>query len=695
MDNKTIKHQYPNKLLNESSPYLRQHAYNPVQWHPWNDEALEKAKQEDKPIFLSIGYSSCHWCHIMAHESFENEEIAEILNNNFVSIKVDREERPDLDEIYMNAVQLMGIPGGWPLNLFLTPTLEPFYGGTYFPPIPRNRMPGFNQVLTKIAEHYKINKTEIKQKGSEIINKLQSLSEIPQQEAEISDFPIISTIKEFKRDFDFNNGGFGNAPKFPQPIRILFLLKYWARTKDPIVLQMASLTLEKMAKGGIYDQLGGGFHRYSVDNAWRVPHFEKMLYDNALLAQSYLEGFQATKNPFFRQIAEEILEYIIREMISPKGGFYSAQDADTEEEEGKFYIWSQEEMIKILGTKEGRVLSHYFGVTQHGNFENNKNILYIAMASDVIAELEKILVTDIERIILEGKIKLFSVRNTRTAPFCDKKTIASWNGLMLSAFALASRVLNNKQYLDVALLNASFLQKHLYKDGIIYHAWINGNVKQPGFLDDYACIINALLDLFESSFDQKWLSWAIELVQIMNNEFKDKDSGGYFYTGETGKKLIARSKSPYDNNIPSGNSISATIFFRLAKLTGNEDYRKKGVAILQSFSYFLTKMPEAMPQMLTAINYHLFPGPEIIITGKSNAKRTEEFLEILAEHYDPNRLVLIQEPTNPLAPLIPWAEGKNMQQNNVTGYYCQNNSCLGDVTMPDDLRALLHHVTIG
>lgn len=689
MNKDAVKNRTANKLIHELSPYLLQHAYNPVNWYPWGEEAFKKAREEDKPIFLSIGYSSCHWCHVMAHESFEDEEIAKFLNEHFINIKVDREERPDIDEVYMNALQVIGGQGGWPLNLFLTPTLEPFYGGTYFPPAPRRGLPGFLQIISKVIERYKLQKENIIKNANEVTQRLKIMSQTPKGEKELSDSIIKNAVEEIKQSFDAGHGGFGDAPKFPRPMDIQLLLRYWARTKDPQALHMVLFSLEKMAQGGIYDQLGGGFHRYSVDEAWLVPHFEKMLYDNALLSKAYLEAFQATQNPLFRQIAEEVLEYVTREMTSQKGGFYSAQDADTDMQEGKYYIWGYDEIISILGKTTGETLCRYFGITPYGNFEDETTVLHIATSPDVIAEIEKRSVAEIEQTILEGKVKLFTARKKKGAPFKDEKILTGWNALMLSAFAIAARILKNPHYLQIAIKNAVFIKENLFQDGVLYHLIKDGKVKQKAFLDDYTFLINALLDLFEASFEPAWLEWAKALTGTLNKEFSDPVNGGYFYTGDTQEELITRSKNPLDNVLPSGNSMGTFILFRLAKLTGNKEYLMQGLETIESVSQLLERIPGLLSQILIAIDYHLFPGPDIVIVGPVKDKSTNKFIDIATEYYDPNRLVIVNDPSCNLSHIISWLSEKPMIDGKVTAYYCKEYTCLKPATKPEELSFLM------
>jgi hypothetical protein len=546
-------HKYTNRLIDETSPYLLQHAHNPVDWYPWGDEAFERAKNEDKPIFLSIGYSTCHWCHVMEKESFENEQIAKTMNEHFVNIKVDREQRPDVDSIYMNAVQMTG-SGGWPLSVFLTPGGKPFFGGTYFPPKDIYGRPGFERVLLAITDAWKNRRQELIESSNKISEVLTSLTGPTEKEA-LSPDMLKSGFDYFKAAFDSVNGGFGPAPKFPQPTNLSMLLSYWHRTNDNQALQMVEKTLDVMAKGGIYDHIGGGFHRYATDGKWLVPHFEKMLYDQALLSKVYIQAYQITGKQEYASTAREIFDYVLRDMTDPEGGFYSAEDADSEGKEGVFYVWEQKEIDAILDKDEAEIFSACYGVTEKGNFEENKTILNIAIST---AELEKKFDkdhTEIMNILSKARSKIFAEREKRIRPHRDDKIITAWNGLMISSLAYGGAALQEEKYIRAAEQAAEFILDSLHKKGRLMRYYRQNQAIELAFLDDYAFTIMGLLELYEASFDSKWLINAKMLAEEMIKLFADNEHGGFFLTGKDSEKLITRIKPSTDGVIPSGNPI--------------------------------------------------------------------------------------------------------------------------------------------
>ncbi len=495
---------FANRLVRETSPYLLQHAYNPVDWFAWGEEAFEKALREDKPIFISIGYSACHWCHVMEHESFENADIARLMNENFVNIKIDLEERPDVDQIYMTFVQMTTGHGGYPLNVFLTPDKLPFFGGTYFPPAPRYQMPSFPQILESVAEAFRERRDELLHSAHDVLDEIRQIGAVETDSVDLSKDQLDTAFQSFVKNFDAVNGGFGGAPKFPPPMSLEFLLRYYQRTNNKNALKMVEKTCQKMASGGIYDHLGGGFHRYTVDTIWLVPHFEKMLYDNAQLARIYLHLFQATKNEFYKTVAVETLEYVKREMLDPKGGFYTAQDADSEGVEGKFFVWTPEEVSKVLGETDARIFNFYFDVSEHGNFEET-NILNVKNSSAETAEALKISEKELEKIIAGGREKLFAEREKRVKPFRDEKIITAWNGLMLATFAEAAAILDRTDYLEIAKNNADFILENLQKDGYLLRTSKDGQSKLNAYLEDYANFVDGLTELFQVSGDAKYL----------------------------------------------------------------------------------------------------------------------------------------------------------------------------------------------
>ncbi|HLJ93432.1 MAG TPA: thioredoxin domain-containing protein, partial [Gemmataceae bacterium] len=535
-----------NHLLQETSPYLRQHAHNPVDWYPWGPEALERARQLDRPIFLSIGYSACHWCHVMEHESFEDPEVAQILNDHFVSIKVDREERPDLDQVYMTAVQMLTGQGGWPMSMFLTPDLKPFYGGTYFPPDDRYGRPGFKRLLLALGEAWQSRRGEITESSDQITERLQQASRVEPADGELDESLLQNAVRMHARVFDSTYGGFGQAPKFPHAVELGLLLRLWKRFGDDQALHMARLTLDRMAGGGIYDHLGGGFHRYSTDERWLVPHFEKMLYDNALLTAAYLDAYQATGEPLYAAVVTETLGYIQREMTSPEGPFYSTQDADSEGEEGKFYVWSAQEIEQVLGKERAELFTDVYGVTPEGNWERH-NILHRSRSNEQDARMLRLPEAELRRMLDESKRELLAVRSRRVWPGRDEKVLTSWNALMITAFARASQVLGNPDYSNQAIRAADFLLGSMRSpDGRLFRTYSAGSQpKLNGYLEDYAFLLDAVVTLYEATFELRWIEAALNLATVLIAEFWDESEGGFFYTGRSHEALIARTKDPH------------------------------------------------------------------------------------------------------------------------------------------------------
>jgi hypothetical protein len=680
---------HTNRLINETSPYLREHAHNPVDWYAWCDEAFEEARQQDKPILLSIGYAACHWCHVMAGESFENEEIARLMNENFVCIKVDREERPDLDAIYMSAVQAMTGHGGWPMTVFLTPDRIPFYGGTYFPPEDRRGMPGFPRILNAVADAYRTRRSDITSAGRDLMAHIQQLSELrPSDQKPASDLLDLS-YESLARNFDSTYGGFGGAPKFPASMNLQFLLQTFQRTGDQQALEMVELTLQQMACGGIYDHLGGGFHRYSVDAKWLVPHFEKMLYDNALLARTYLYAYQATDNPFYRRIVEETLDYVIREMTDPLGGFYSTQDADSDGEEGKFFVWTPQEIKGVLGEKEGELFCRYYGVTEWGNFED-KNILSIPRDTEVVAKLEGIEVESLLDVIDRGGKKLFLEREKRVKPRRDEKILADWNGLMLTSFAEAAAVLEREDYYQVAVNNVEFLLTHLRRDGRLLHTYKDSVAKLDAYLDDYANLIAGLLSLYECDFDLRWLSEAVRLTDAMIETFWDTERGGFYFTSEENTDVVARMKDFFDNATPSGNSVAADVLLRLSVLTGREDYRERASVIFRLVMVPVARYPSGFGRLLCALDFLLSTPKEIALVGEPDSPDTKAMLAAIRRHYLPNKVIALLRPGDERAPqLIPLLQSREPRGDAAsfcTVYVCENYVCRAPVTDVADLE---------
>jgi uncharacterized protein len=674
----------PNHLIHETSPYLLQHAHNPVDWFPWGEEAFEKARNENKPVLLSIGYSACHWCHVMAHESFEDEEIAKLMNEYFVNIKVDREERPDLDQIYMNAVQMMTHHGGWPMTVFLTPDGVPFYGGTYFPPQDRYNMPGFPRVLISIAEAYRDRQDDIRETGTSLVNELQRLSKTNGSDhpiqVELLDAAYAGTV----RSYDSVNGGFGGAPKFPPAMTLEFLLRTHARTGKSEALEIASHTCQEMANGGICDQLGGGFHRYSTDAKWLVPHFEKMLYDNALLSRLYLHYFQVSQEQLAQNTVEGILDYVLREMTDPAGGFYSTQDADSEGHEGKFFVWDIKEIEAVLGETAASRFCDYYNITESGNFEG-KNILNVTRSLEDVAVAHNVSASELAASLNEGKRLLFELRENRVKPDRDEKILTAWNGLMMASFAEAGVVLNRPDYTDAARRNAEFVLASLRRDGVLLRTWKAGIAKFNGYLEDYAFLIEGLVTLFETTGEFRWFEEARSLTDRMIEEFWDDDNGGFFFTGKSHENLIVRSKDYVDNATPSGNSVAAGVLLRLAILTGKENYRKLATTIIREIGDSIRRYPSGFGYALSAADFLLSTPKEVAIVG-TNAADIQPLLREAWRRYLPNKVVA---PDFGGAQSIPLLENRPLLNGRPTAYVCEHYTCKQPVTDPSALAAQL------
>ena len=679
----------PNRLIDETSPYLLQHANNPVDWYPWGEEALEQARAADKPILLSVGYSACHWCHVMERESFENPAIAAQMNDNFVSVKVDREERPDIDSIYMTAVQAMTGHGGWPMTVFLTPEGKPFYGGTYFPPEDRGGMPSFPRVLEAISDAYNNSRGDVLQTTEHLLERMRQMSAVGQQGVEpLTDEVMRLAMRKAASDFDDRHGGFGLQPKFPQPMTYEFLLRHYLRTEDSDALHMVEVTLQRMATGGIYDQIGGGFHRYSTDAFWLVPHFEKMLYDNALLVRLYLHAYQITGNPLYRRIVEETLEYVKREMTSQEGGFYSAQDADSEGVEGKFFIWLPHEITEALGDDDGNIVCRYFGLTPHGNFEG-RNILRVAMDAANLAREEGMDAAEFGDLLERAKSRLREVRSRRIAPGLDDKILTSWNGLMLSAFAEAAAVLGNNDYAQTAERNAEFLITNLLRDGRLLRTYKDGNAKLNGYLEDYAFLIDGLLRLHEVNFDRRILDAAIELGRAMVDLFWDASTSQFFDTGHDHEQLVVRPKDITDNAIPCGSSMAVDVLLRLAVITGDGDMERRASVALRSVRQLMMTFPTAAGTWLGALDFYLSRPREIVIVGDCGDTGTSKLLAEVHKNYIPNRVLLGSEGGESVGPELPLLAGRPRVEGQATAYICENYVCQLPVTDP---QALAHQL---
>ena len=681
---------HTNKLINETSPYLLQHAHNPVDWYPWGPEALERSRTEDKPILLSIGYSACHWCHVMEHESFENEAIAQLMNDNFVCIKVDREERPDLDSIYMNAVQMMTGHGGWPMTMFLTPELKPFYGGTYYPPEDRRGMAGFPRVLTAITDSYRNRKSEIHASADAITAELKKTDRFVASNEMLTTEVLNTAFAALSGSFDNTHGGFGGAPKFPPSMTLMFLLRHHKRTNSTQALNMVETTLQKMAGGGMYDQLGGAFARYSVDARWLVPHFEKMLYDNALLTRVYLYAYQQTKNPLYRRVAEETLEYVIRDMIDRSGGFYSSEDADSEGEEGKFYVWNRAEVLSILGKDVGEVFCEFFDITEAGNFEHGNSILNAPRSLEQFASEKGTTVDALGGIINAGKRRLFNARERRVRPGRDDKTLAAWNGLMLTAFAEAANIFGRDDYREVAVRNAGFITTQLMKDGRLLRTYRAGQAKLNGYLEDYAFVIEGLLAVYEATFDLKFFTLARELTDAMIARFWDEQDGGFYFTSSDHEKLITRTKDYFDNATPSGNSVAVMALLKLGLLTQHQEYSRRAVAILRSLRPAISRYPSAFGYMLCGMDFYLSEPKEIAIVGRIDSHDVRSFVEEIYSRYLPNKVVAACEPGDKAAAeAIKLLMERPAIDSKATAYVCRNYTCLAPATTAEALASRL------
>lgn len=664
---------HQNRLAKEISPYLIQHAHQPVDWYPWGPEALDKARQEDKPIFLSIGYSACHWCHVMSRECFDNEELARQMNELFVNIKVDREERPELDSIYMNTLIAMNGQGGWPLNLFLTPDQKPYLGGTYFPPVPGNHQPGFGDVLQQAHDEYRNQKEQVQKRSGDILRRIDAASS-PGLSQETSAHALINdTVQWLTENFDEGYGGFGTGMKFPEPMLYTLLLRHWDRSENNDVLMMVDKSLTHMAEGGLYDQLGGGFHRYSTDREWGVPHFEKMLCDNALMARLYLDAFQATQQDIYQAIPEEIFEYGQREMTSPEGAFYTSQDADTEGREGVFFTWELKEVLDLLGPRHAKVFAMAYGITPTGNFER-RNVLRVTRSMEQIAEAEGMPIFEVGHIIKSGKKALLEARDKRPQPHRDEKILAGWNGLMISALARGFVVLRKEMYLRRAVTCADFIWNTLWLDGVLLRVFRDGEVRLKGCLEDYAYLLEGLVGLYEASFDARWLKRAKMLAIVMIGQFWDAKDGGFFMTGNNHEPLVARLKNPADEAMPSANAVAALALLRLGRLTGNRSFEEKGRKTVQAFQGDMVKRPAAFTGLLSAMDFMESSPVEVVLSGPPEDKEYQNMLETLYRDYRPNLLAVVYQGEE-MAKEIPWAGGRGPVKGQPTAYVCKEGTC--------------------
>ncbi|MDC1152970.1 thioredoxin domain-containing protein [Nitrospinaceae bacterium] len=671
------------RLSRETSPYLLQHATNPVDWYPWGQEALQKAKEENKPIFLSIGYSSCHWCHVMAHECFENPEIAKLMNQWFVNIKVDREEYPDVDAIYMKALVELTGQGGWPLSIFLTPDQKPYLGGTYFPPTPKFNRPGFPQILEQAYKLFSDDPIQTDIKSQNLLEKIHLQNKAGKPLGVKPNKLIKGAIDIFKKRFDEEYGGFGSGMKFPEPMHYALMLRYWAETGDEETLHILDKSLTKMAEGGLFDQLGGGFHRYSTDRFWRVPHFEKMLYDNGLLAKLFLDMFQATKQDIYREIPEQIFFWMESEMTSQEGAFFSSQDADTEGHEGAWYTWELKEVLNLLGPKHAKVFSKAFGMTSKGQLDG-RNVLHLNMKVEALAEMENIPIFEADHILKKGKKTLFEARRKRTCPDTDKKIITSWNGLMITALATGYSVLGEEKYIKTAKRCAEFIWSEQWKDGKLYRIYKDGKSSIAGCLEDYAYFFEALITLYETSLQSEWLSKAKQLADAMIKEFWDTDEGGFFLSGKLREQLVAKLKNPADEAMPSANAIASMALLKLGRLTGNKTYIEKSEETIKAFQIFMEQSPVAFTGLLSTLSASNLSPTEVIFAGPKEDGMFDEMWKVLHTDYRPNKVVVWNENGESKFPL---AEGKNSIE--LTVYICQKGTCHPPINTAKALDRLL------
>ncbi|MGZ7047338.1 MAG: thioredoxin domain-containing protein [Methanobacterium sp.] len=690
---------YSNHLVNEKSPYLIQHMQNPVDWYPWGDEAFSKAKEENKPIFLSIGYSTCHWCHVMAHESFEDKEIGQLMNETFVSIKVDREERPDLDNIYMTVCQLMTGGGGWPLTIIMTPDKKPFFAGTYFAKKSGFGRPGLKDLILNVKELWNTKPEEVSTSADALIDALHKISDTSSGD-ELNPEVLDTCYKALSENFDDIYGGFGKAPKFPAVHNLLFLLRYWKRSGKDRSLKMVTETLDSMHNGGIYDHLGFGFHRYSVDQKWLVPHFEKMLYDQAMISAAYIEAFQATGEEEYKNTADKIFEYILRDMKSPQGGFYSAEDADSEGIEGKFYVWTKKEIIDVLGEDEGEFASKVFGVTDEGNFKEEStgektgaNILHLENSFEDMTEIFGISKEELKKKVLEIRNKLYEHREDRIHPHKDDKILTDWNGLMISSLAKGAYVFKEDKYLKVAINAADFILNKMLMNDRLMHRFRDGESAIDGNLDDYAFMIYGLLDLFEASFNVKYLKSALLLVDTLLDHFWDVENGGFYFTADDAEKVLVRKKEIYDSAIPSGNSIMMLNLLKLSQLTENEKFKENALDLEKAFSQTIQKIPTGFAGFLCALDFRIGPSYEIVIAGKKEDCETEALIEAVKQNYIPNKTIILLldgDNTSPLIKIIPSLEFKKMENKKATAYLCSGGSCKTPTNNLNTFLKLLH-----
>ena len=676
-----------NRLAGESSPYLRQHAHNPVDWYPWGDEAFARARRERRPILLSIGYSACHWCHVMERESFENPATAALMNAHFVNVKVDREERPDVDHIYMAAVQLLTGHGGWPMTVFLTPEGHPFFGGTYYPPEDRHGLPGFPRLLAAIADAWRERPDDVAQSVRDVHARLVELEQHRPADALPGAGAVAEAAAQLARAYDADHGGIGTAPKFPNAGVLELFLRAGARGGGGRWTEMTLHTLRRMAAGGIYDQLGGGFHRYAVDARWLVPHFEKMLYDNAQLVPLYLAAHQLDGDPLFARVARETLDYVLREMRDSGGGFWSTQDADSEGEEGRFFLWDEEEVLALLGEDRGALAGRYWGVSAEGNFEG-RNILHVTLSAAQLAGLFQRDVAAVEADLAAARATLFAARERRVKPGLDRKVLTAWNGLMISAFARAGEVLDEPRYRQAALDGVAFVNRALRRGDRLLSTWTDGVAKLNGYLDDYVFFAAALLDVFEAVQESAYLADAARLMDSALAHFWDAAAGGFFFTSDDHEALIVRSKPGVDGSIPSGNSVAAMTLLRLAHHLDRDDYRDRAEACLRLFAGSMRGQPFGFANLLAAVDFHADGPVEIAVIGDPAAPDTAALLRRIRARYLPNRTLRVLDSADP-SPRPALLEGKTAVGTRPTVYVCRQRTCSPPATEWAEIDALL------
>jgi uncharacterized protein YyaL (SSP411 family) len=674
-----------NRLINEKSPYLLQHSTNPVDWYPWGNEAFEKARTEDKPIFLSIGYSTCHWCHVMEHESFEDDSVAGLMNDAFVSIKVDREERPDIDNIYMTVCQIVTGSGGWPLTIIMTPDKKPFFAATYIPRESRFGQIGLTELVPRIKELWKSRRADILQSADQITEALAQASN-GTSHGELSEPILKAAFEHFQQSFDSRFGGFGRAPKFPTPHNLLFLLRYWKRYDDPQALDMAEKTLRAMRLGGIYDHIGFGFHRYSTDPQWLLPHFEKMLYDQALLAIAYVEAFSATGKGEYRQTASEIFEYVLRDMTDSSGAFFSAEDADSEGEEGKFYLWTEDEVMRLLGPIDADLFSRIYDIQEDGNFDeqatgrkNGMNIVHLNKSISALSREMNLPESDLNEKLKSIRERLLEYRNLRPRPHKDDKILTDWNGLMIASLALGAQVLDKPIYADAATKAVDFIFGNMRtSEGRLLHRYRDDQAAVPGSIDDYSFLIWGLLNLYEATFETRFLKDALELNEVALERFWDEESGAFHFTADDAEKLPVRTKEVYDGALPSGNSVAAYNLIRLGRISGNPEFEARAEKIVNGSSGQVRRAPQAFTMLLSAFDFALGPGCEVVVVGKPDAADTQEMIRVIRQHYIPNKVVIFR-PDGPKLPDIVHFAGFVKDQKSIDGkataYVCRRYTC--------------------